>query len=240
MIDLPSDLAQAMGKKKVQRDWRPLIFIGLGAMNVLSFILVFAIYGRVSHIVATQRPTLVQLSDGSAVRVKMGSSISREPETIDRFVREILPLGMNWSEKLPDGSEDTGIPVGNAMVPTPLWVMSATMESEFRAGWLGFMAENLDSQPVLSGQEQRLLKIRDVSSPQEIEPGLWAIDLISDWYWFTAKDRKGSAVPFNKRLILKAVPPQLSPLQEKASPLEKALYRVQSAGLEIIDIQELL
>lgn len=240
MIELPTELAQSMGKQKVKRDWRPLILITVAGMNVFSFILMFAIYGRVSHIVATQRPTLVQLSDGSAVRVKMGSSISREPGTLDRFVREILPLGMNWADKLPDGSQDSGMPVGNGMVPTPLWVMSATMESEFRSGWLTYMAENLDAQPILSGQEQRLLKIRDVSAPQELEPGLWAIDLISDWYWFTAADRKGSAVPFNKRLILKAIPPQLSPLKEDASSLEKALYRVQSAGLEIIDIQELL
>lgn len=226
----------------------PLFVLATLGLNLLSVVWqagnTLAIY-RESR---KEIPTLVQLVDGRAVKVAAMGNQERSPETIVRFVKETLTLMFNWSGKLPGANleqtqsrePDLGKQIGsNAnLVTTASWQAGFAFSEDFRTSFLEKVAQ-LTPREVFSGNAQAVLIIRHISEPELIEKGRWKVQLIGDLAFFNSQDDAGRAIPFNKEVFVQAIAVPVSPLGESASVLEKTIYGVRQAGLEIYAIREL-
>lgn len=222
-----------------------ILNLGLFGFNTIALLKI----GRKSP------PTLVQLSDGQAIGVTPMDSLDRTPETINHFVSQTLTLMFNWSGKLPQSNfdpaqlpkRDPGVDVqfggsqfqsSNHKVATASWEASFALSTDFRAPFLQQVAQ-LMPEDVLTSNTQVVLLIRNISKPEPIAAGTWKEKMVADLIYFDHEHNSGNAIPFNKEVFVRSVLTPLSPLGDAASPLEKAVYNIRQAGLEIYAIRDL-
>ena len=238
--------------KNPPKDFFALSVIGMLGLGALTFCI--SLFNTVALLAVSKKapPTLVQLLDGKAVTVTAISSSQRTPETIKRFVNETFALMFNWSGKLPANNEkgtqapqeDPGVKVSsegaglNSKVTTSSWQASFALSSDFRSTFLQKIAQ-LTPNEVFSGDSQVVLVMRNVGAPQQVSVGKWKVSVVADLIYFDHSNNAGSALPLNKEVFVQAIDPPLTPLEDAASPLEKAIYEVRQAGLEIYAIREL-
>lgn len=197
-------------------------------------------------------PALVQLVDGRPVRVASIGDQERIPEVVRRFVSETLVLMFNWNGTLPPTTPeeernprpDEGIKVNadgagsGQLVTTASWQASFALSENFRPEFLALLAQ-LTPRQVFARSMESVLIIRDISEPEQIEVGKWKVEVIADRVLFDRSNQQGNAIKFNREIYVQAVPQPLSPLGDKASDLEKTIYSIRQAGLEIYAMREL-
>lgn len=233
-------------------DFFALAVLGMLGLGTLTFCV--SLFNTAALLAVSQKkpPTLVQLLDGKAVTVTAISSSQRTPETIKRFVNETFALMFNWTGKLPADNQketqspkpDPGIKVAaqnsglSDKVTTSSWQASFALSSDFRSTFLQKIAQ-LTPTEVFSGNSQVVLVLRNVAQPEQVSPGKWKVGVVADLIYFDHANSAGSALPLNKEVFVQSIDPPLTPLGDAASPLEKAIYSVRQAGLEIYAIREL-
>ena len=205
-------------------------------------------------------PSLVQMLDGKPVQVSATGALNRTPEAIKRFTSDImvmlfsargtLPLDKDATDNKPQkdlGIEVKGYPKRgrNNLIPTPAWFASFALSEDFRREFLGALAEMTPAQ-VFTGGTQTMLLITHLSEPKpvvdqknQIVLGHHQVDMIAELYVFSPSHPAGTAIPVNKEVLLRAVYPNQNPLPFGATEVEKAVYRIRAAGLEIYRIREL-
>lgn len=219
--------------------WAALLMGGGGLLlGILSLLTSLYIGGK-------DVPSLVQLQDGQSALVEPVNSQYRSDELITAYVQESMSQLFTWNTVNQDqnGSRrvtDIGVSVGgNRKVPTRAWQASFSLSNDFRETFMLEMAESFIPSGVLSGEAQSALLIESLSEPRPIKEGFWEVDMVSFLVIFDGRNPQGKATSFNKTLVLRAVEPSLDPLPEETTPIQKAVYKTRSKGLEIYEIFEI-
>lgn len=190
-------------------------------------------------------PRLVELASGDTIATRAVGSLDREPQTIDKFTREVLGLMFTWTGLLP-GEEgivpDEGIVVGQApntkRLTTPAWQATLALSPELQGPMQVKIAE-LTPSAVFGGGDQVILNITHLAPPRPdpARTGYWTQTLVARLVRFQNGQVAGKPVAFNRKIYLRAVdPPQTSPLE--LSDIQRALREIRSSGLEIYKIEE--
>ncbi len=198
-------------------------------------------------------PTLVQLVDGRAIQVSPMGEQERTPEAVKHFVSQTLYLLFNWSGTLPPANPqeeripkpDPGVKVTSrqqggvgTLITTSSWQASFALSETYRNEFLEILA-GLTPREVFARSLEAVLIIRHISEPEQIEPGKWKVNVVADRILFDRSNNQGKPIAFNREIFVQAVPQPISPLKDKASPLEQTVYETRQAGLEIHAMREL-
>jgi hypothetical protein len=227
-----------------QRDWKLVISLSSLGISSVSLVLILFQGALMNQLASKPEPILVETQDGQPIRVAPIDHSDRSPETIRRFTTTTLTLLMNWSGYLPpetlaDVSKprvDAGYALdGRSKVTTAAWQGSFALSDDFRREFLDRLA-SMTPVDVFSGGAQTVLTITHVSAPQKIAEGRWKVDVVANLSVFRRNDG-GKTISFNKSVFLRAVDPPA--VLAGASPLERQVYAIRQAGLEIYAIRDL-
>ena len=220
----------------------PLVLGGSLIVQVLTLGVVAVQGFTIRRLYDKPAPSLVQTSNGQALRVRPVPATERTDATLTAFTASILPQIFNWQGTIPgpDGEEipDPGIKVpassGQKKVTTATASASLALAEDFRLSFLAKTAE-LTPPGVFTGDAQVVLVIDQVSTPEELEPGKWRVDVLAHLSVFDADNNPRETIPFNREIVLEATTAPLVP--EGESLLEQAVYTIRQAGLQITDIR---
>lgn len=224
------------------RDLLPACFFLLtGLFFLMAFFLGFIAFRL--NAIADRKTTFVQLINGQTATVTEEQYLYRHPEVVKNVVREWANLTFNWDGTV-EGTDrlDKGRKIGDnssSRVTTDAYFASFLIEagdSGFRQEFLKELAKITPPQ-VFAGRLQSKLLISFLSAPRQTRPGEWQVDLVATRILV---DLQGGdeEIPFNRTLTLRAadIPAPPSP---DASALEKQIYQIRAAGLEIAKISNL-
>ncbi|MBC8123910.1 MAG: hypothetical protein H7Y22_18990, partial [Gemmatimonadaceae bacterium] len=88
---------------------------------------------------------------------------------------------------------------------------------------------------VFTGRAQTVLLISHISDPQKLGDGRWKVDVVANLGIYRQGDAK--TISFNKTVFLRAVDSPAVPAG--ATALERQVYAIRQAGLEIYAIRDL-
>jgi hypothetical protein len=226
-----------------------LVLLGVLVVSVINSIGLFSIYFLYSSFSASAKsPTLVQLAGGKTITAATVDSHIRSADVIKKFVALNISSLMSWSVQLSTDVTQGGSPILDAgidvvslkgskkKVPTTAWQASFAFAEDFRKGILASVAELVPAD-VFTGNAKVVLVIKSISPPEEIEKGKWKVSLVSNLITFTAVNQAGESVPFNKEIFIQTI--DIPTLKPDASPLDEAIYKVRSSGLEIYAMRDL-
>lgn len=237
-----------------------IFMITMGLVQLLIFVQQTVTTLWIAKLASLPPPSLVQMLDGKPVQVSATGALVRTPETIKRFTSDMMTMLFSARGTLPsdDSSGETktqldkGVELSrlsikgrNKRIPTPAYFASFALSEDFRREFLADLAE-LTPPLVFTGNTKTMLVIRHLSSPKEILnhrgeviEGKHLVEMIADLFIFSPGNRAGKTIPVNKKIYLKAVHPHSHPLPDGASQLEKEIYRIRTAGLEIYRLGDL-
>lgn len=193
-------------------------------------------------------PTLVQMIDGKPVTVSAAGSRDRTSAIIRSFVGDVLTLTFNMTGELPSDElvvetinpqRDLGVTISESQnrITTASWQASFAASTDFRSQLLKYIAQ-LTPEGVFEGRRRIILLTRYVGEPEQLRSGVWKVQYIGDLLYFVAGNESGKSVPFNKEVFVRAVDPPRTPLKDKATYLEKTVYELRQAGLEMYGMRE--
>ena len=226
---------------------REMIAWGQVALAVIFMLLTFTSCSNSRAIarLSKQQLSTVQLCDGTALYAKQRFSKEREDIIIQDFAQKWVSLWWTWGGTYPgrkekDGSAsaDIGVSVDNGQkVPVNAWAASLMMNPQNASSFLKELSEPKNKNipnGYFNGHFSTTVKVRYVSVPRQVKPGIWDVDLISERLIFDKRNRKQlKPIPFNKTLRIRAVTIAHSPLKENSNALERALYAMNASGLEL-------
>jgi hypothetical protein len=236
---------QLLNKKEI--NFTPILIISNTVLLILLLLLSIVNSGRLSKFANTKSPTLVELNDGTSVRVVPSGHNERTPQAISDFVGRAIINLMSWNalpkpfdEPEPNPKNkpqlDSGVQVGDKKITTGAWAAGFALSEDFRQPFLQELA-NLTPSEVFNGNTQSALIVRYLSVPSQLGEGNWRVEMVANLVIFQNGDRVGKAVSFNKTIFIRAVDTPLLP--SNASDLQLATYRARKAGMEIFKIQDL-
>ncbi|MDF5722294.1 MAG: hypothetical protein PUP91_17760 [Rhizonema sp. PD37] len=243
-------------EKRKRRTGGFLLAFALATFGLHLFVLFLLIFQglTIRKISLEKSPTFVQLIDDKPVTVT--DDMAREPEAIRQFVSQTMTSMFNWSGTLPAQSIeqatrplfDPGVSIRTPQgfsrkVSTSSWIASFALSEDFRKGFLSTIAEITPPEVFSNNSSQALssqLIIKRVYPPEKIGPGKWRIGMVADLIQKKrSEENKKVIVPFNKDLLVRAVDTYVSPLTNTATDLQRAVYSVRSAKMEIYEIRNL-
>ena len=191
--------------------------------------------------------TVVQLSDGTAAAARFVEPLVRDDKTIKRFVSNTMISIFSWNgivDTIENGESVTKIDKGieiltknnnKKVIPTKAWetAFAFSEDRDFRSNFLINLAELVPS-GVFSEQIQVSLITRHISSPTQIEEGVWEIIYVGTLVSFNRQKNQGEGIPFNKVITVRAI--DSFSLPRKPSELDKTIYAARQSGLEITEI----
>jgi len=226
-----------------------LVLLGVLVLSAINSIGLFSIYFLYSSFSANSKsPTLVQLAGGKTITAATVDSHVRSADVIKKFVAVNISSLMSWSVQLSADVTQGGSPILDAgievvslrglkkKIPTTAWQASFAFAEDLRKGILASVAELVPAE-VFTGNAKVVLVIKSISPPEEIEKGKWKVSLVSNLITFTAVNQAGESVPFNKEIFIQTI--DIPTLKPDASPLDEAIYKVRSSGLEIYAMRDL-
>lgn len=220
----------------------PMCFVGLSIFVGLQTLLVLFLSVKVNDL-ATRKTTFVQLVDGRAVAIREETATYRTPDLVKNVARQWTILTWTWDSKLPGTSKpDAGQKIGSNRLPTTAYLASFLLQGKTRSSGSSFREESrkaiaeLTPASVFSGNTRSTILINYVSEPRTIAPGRYEVDMVATR---NVIDQSGQIeeIPFNRTFTLEAVDIPRSPLGKDATDVERAVYNVREAGLEITDIK---
>lgn len=212
---------QLYNQKTKKANILPLFVVATFSLNVLTLLLLM-FHGSMLKRLGGQLPqSLVQLTDGRAITVESQEYSERNLETIRRFVGQTMTLMFTWSEKQP---------------PQRVWQLTSELLS-------GDVKPKLEAEVIqttpreilenrISGAESVLL-IRRISQPEEVGNGEWKLEITANRLFLTGNNRSGEAIPFNKKIFVRALDTQIISAPTTDNSLHAAVYRLNEARLEI-------
>lgn len=219
------------------------LLLGSSLIAQLLTLAVVAIQGfAIQQLYSKPAPSLVQTSDGKALKVRPVPATERTPSTLQSFTTSTLTQTFNWRGTIPgpDGKEiaDPGIkidtPSGSKKVTTASASASFALAEDFRLPFLSRVAE-LTPPGVFTGDTQVVLIIDQIGTPEELKPGKWRLDVLAHLNVFDANNNPRETIPFNREIVVESTTVPLVP--EGETSLEQAVYTIRQAGLQITDIR---
>lgn len=231
---------------KKELNFTPIILI----TNTL--LLLFVIYvsisnsGQLSQLKSTN-PTLVELNDGSSIRVSKIGDKNRSTKALANFVGSQMVALLSWNTfpKVLENTKqnnklelDKGVEIGDKgkKVTTDTWISSFALSEDFRSDFLKELTE-LIPEEIFTGNVQSALIVRNISEPLKLREGEWSLDLVANLVFFTHPNQTHKAIKFNKKIFIRAV--DTPELPENPSKAQQIAYKVRKAGMEIFKIQDL-
>lgn len=186
-----------------------------------------------------RKTTFVQLVNGRALVMSEQDYLYRYPEVIKNTVRQWANLTFNWDGVISGTKLDKGRDIGKGKrVTTNAYFGSFLIQQGkggFRQAALQQLADITPSR-VFEGQVRSKIIISYLSSPRQIKTGKWEVDMVATRVLVNTSGAD-EEISFNRTFTLQAVDiPQLP--ESNASALERQLYEIRSAGLEITKISE--
>jgi hypothetical protein len=222
-----------------------LISVGFSGLTLLLQMVVVA---NVINIAKKPAPSLVQLSNGEAIKVQAISSQERSLEVVQRFATESLILLMSWTNDLPstngeNKAVDPGALVktqaGDKRITTSTFQASFTLNENLRDEVVKLLAEMTPAE-VFSGNVKTTLKFQHVTIPSLVEQGKWKITVVGTLLKYQRGRGDVTKVPFNKELIIQAIDTPALPKDGRFSnELENLVYTIRQAGLEIVSMKDI-
>jgi hypothetical protein len=224
------------------KDILPLCFIGLTTFSLISFLFLLFLNFKVNQL-AARKTTFVQLLNGRALVISEQDYLYRHPEVIKNTVRQWANLTFNWHGIIPGTKElDKGRDIGKGKrITTNAYIGSFLIQSGkqgFRQAALNAIAEITPSR-VFSGQVRSKIIISYLSAPRQIKIGEWEVDMVATRVLVNLAGGGDEEINFNRTFRLQAVDIPSKPANND-SPLERQLYDIRSAGLEITKISEFI
>jgi hypothetical protein len=224
-----------------------LVLISVG-FSGLTLLLQMVVVANVINLAKKPAPSLVQLSNGEAIKVQAISSQERSLEVVQRFTTESLILLMSWTNDLPstngeNKAVDPGALVktqaGEKRITTSTFQASFTLNENLRDEVVKLLAE-MTPVEVFSGNVKTTLKFQHVTIPSLVEQGKWKITVVGTLLKYQRGRGDVTKVPFNKELIIQAIDTPALPKDGKFSnELETLVYTIRQAGLEIVSMKDI-
>jgi hypothetical protein len=215
---------QLLNPKKSTRNILPIFVVATFSVHLISFLVLMFHWSMLQKFTTQQVQGFVQLTDGRAIAVSSQEYLERNPQTIQRMVGETLTLMFTASEKQP---------------PETVWqttsqLLSDNFQQKFQP----------EITPVNPGSNRKntntsnesLLLLQSISQPEKIAEGKWQVDAVANRIVFTATNRSGEKIPFNKRILVRAIDNPKIVLPAAPTPLNLAVYKLGEAKLEIYNI----
>jgi hypothetical protein len=233
---------QILNRKEI--NYTPILIISNTALLILLFLITIVDSGRLGKLANAKSPTLVELNDGTSVRVGQIGHNDRTKQAITDFVGKSMMGLLSWNA-LPKADDtdptkkpvlDSGVQAGDKKITTGAWASGFSLSEDFRGPFLQELGQ-LTPQNVFNGGSQSALIVRNISEPRQVGEGKWRVDMVANLVIFSQGDLVGKAISFNKTIFVRAV--DTPPLPNNASDIQLATYRARKAGLEIFKIQDL-
>jgi hypothetical protein len=222
------------------KDILPLCFIGLTTFSLMSFLFLLFLSFKVNQL-AARKTTFVQLVNGHSLIISEQDYLYRHPEVVKNTVRQWANLTFNWDGIIPGTKElDKGRDIGKGKrITTNAYIASFLIQSGkqgFRQAALNALAEITPSR-VFGGQVRSKIIISYLSAPRQVKMGEWEVDMVATRVLVNLSGGADEEITFNRTFRLQAVDIPSEPANND-SPLERQLYEIRSAGLEITKISE--
>jgi hypothetical protein len=229
-----------------------LVLIAMGfSITSIVFQLILLLFSW--NIANKPAPTLVQLATGESISVTPIGSHDRSPETVQKFVQNIMTMTFNWSGTVPNpetGAQipDNGISIKteingrsvNRRITTPAYESLFAFELGFRQEFMTTIA-TLTPEAIFNQKGQVAFIPVQISTPQRVGQGQWKIILISNLLFLRQGQPVGNLVGFNKEIYVRAVdPPSINALPEEmmSGSLAETIAKIRASGLEITAISD--
>lgn len=235
---------QLLEKKEI--NFTPIFLMGNAVLVIVLLLIQIINFARLGKVANDKTPTLVELNDGSSIRVSPIANNERSPQAITYFVGQTMTGLLSWTglPKSDDSNSDptkkavldAGVQVGDKKITTNVWVTGFALSEDFRGNFLEELG-NLTPVDVFNGTTQSVLAVRYFSEPQKLASGHWSIDMVGNLIVFQGSNQVGKAIAFNKTVFVRAIDTPSPP--SNSSDIQRIAYRVRKAGLEIYKIQDL-
>ncbi|WP_370469282.1 hypothetical protein [Brasilonema sennae] len=208
-----------------KNNFLPVFVVATFGLNVLTILLLMFHQSMLKRLSGQLPQSLVQLVDGRAITIGSQENLERNPETIRRFVGETMTMMFTWSDKQP---------------PQIVWqatseLLSGDMRRKFEVETTQGIPKGVLANP--GGNAESLLLIRRISQPEKIADGQWQLEIVANRLIFAGYNSKdGEAIPFNKKILIRALDTQAISIPNVENPLYSAIYRLNEARLEIANI----
>jgi hypothetical protein len=230
--------------------WKMAILCLALAASSIFFNLILAI--GIFKVASKPAPTLVQLSNGDSIYVEAIDTKERSPESIQKFVTDILTAMFTWSGTMPDPDDpakivsDPGVPIsdekGNKIgkIPTSAFEASLAFELNFRSSFLRQLGRFIPESIFTNKTDVAFVPI-DIQPPVSIGKERWKVTVLSNLMFVDRHNQIGSVVPYHVDVYLKSVTKSQKQLiaeitQAQSRPLAQQIARIRQAGLEIYAI----
>lgn len=240
-------LQTAKGSKNIVAMFA-LTSIGFSALALMLQVVVMT---NVINIARKPTPSLVQLSDGQAIKVQAVGNQDRSPEVVQHFVTDSLIMLMSWTNELPGASDDKKVPDAGALVKikdgdrritSPAFQATFTFGEELRTELVKILAE-MTPDGVFKGEIKTTLKFQHVTLPTLVDKnqsGKWKINVVATLLQYQQGRADIVKIPFNKEIIVQAIDtPPLPKSGKFSNELESLVYGIRQAGLEIVSMKDI-
>jgi hypothetical protein len=230
------------------RNWVALFTLATAGISGLALLLQLIILGNVVSIARKPAPSLVQLSDGQAIKVKAIGSTERSLEVVQNFTTDSLIMLMSWTNEVPAikgqaKATDQGFMVktktGEKLITLGTFQASFVFSDKLRDELVKILAE-MTPPDVFKGTVKTALKFQHVTVPVSIEQGKWRVNVIGTLLQYQTGRGDTIKIPFNKEIIVQSIDTPSIPAGGKFSnELEAVVYNIRQAGLEITSMKDM-
>jgi hypothetical protein len=215
---------QLINPKTNKRNILPIFVVATFSVHLISFLVLMFHWSMLQRFSNQQVQGFVQLVDGRAIAVNSQEYLERHPQTIQRMVGETLTLMFTASEKQP---------------PETVWQTTSQLLSDNLQQKL--QSEITQTNPASNRNNtntniESLLLLQSISKPEKIAEGKWQVDVIANRLVFTATNRSGEKISFNKKILVQAIDNPKIVLPAAPTPLNLAVHQLGEAKLEIYNI----
>jgi hypothetical protein len=222
-----------------------LISVGFSGLTMLLQIVVL---GTVINIAKKPAPSLVQLNNGQAIKVKAIGSDERSLDVVQNFTTQSLITLMSWSNELPaikgepkvlDPGSLVKTKTGEKLITLSAFQASFVFSDHLRDEVVKILAE-MTPPDVFKGDVKTTLKFQHATIPAPLDHGRWRVNVIGTLLQYQRGRGDTIKVPFNKEIIVQAIDTPALPAGGKFSnELEAVVYNIRQAGLEIVSMKDI-
>ncbi len=239
-------------KKKKRLHSKYCLTIYLILIPIWMFIITLMMYFNSNNIYKlTQEPppAWIQLNSGQTIVATANEPWYRSESVITSLAKQWAIASLSWSGKLENGTKDNGALVGKKKITLTTWEASALLTPKLQPIWRKEIADMTPSgvfegttakDKTFQAKTETVLYIenKDKLEAVMVQPGYWQVDLVGHISLIHLSNFTGKNIPFNKRIIFKAIPYLSISPNQKLSPTQLAAYKWRTQGLEIVKIEE--
>jgi hypothetical protein len=230
------------------KNWVAIFALVSTGFSAITMLLLFIVLGNVISIAKKPAPSLVQMNNGQAIRVKAIGSKERSLDVVQSFTTDALTMLMSWTNELPIAkgeakSLDKGFTVktktGEQLITMSTFQASFVFADGLRDEMVKILAE-MTPPDVFKGNIRTALKFQHVTIPVQVEEGKWRIKVIGTLLKYQPGRGDTTRVSFNKEIVVAAIdtPEQLAG-GTISNEITAVVNNIRQAGLEIVSMKDI-